>query len=254
MRIPVQQISGQETIIEVEPDVTIKSLKQQLAALQSSSLDELTGRMTKVDLVVNGTKLKNMDDETLTAAGISDEAEVQVLFAIDSVECSCKECSGRDAQDLLAVSIPATAAVIQFDAFRGCSSLISVTIPSSVTNIGAGAFQSCSSLTSLTIPDSVTYIGASAFQDCTSLTSIRIPESVNLVDAGAFKGCSSLTSVTLSAGTGLGWSAFADCPLLTVHSGDETFRPAELQRLEPQLAEIRGDAVEPPGLNPIGHH
>eukprot|EP00913_Durusdinium_trenchii_P011481 g10780.t1 len=47
MRIPVQQISGQETIIEVEPDETIKSLKQQLAALQSSSLDELTGRMTK---------------------------------------------------------------------------------------------------------------------------------------------------------------------------------------------------------------
>ena len=129
--------------------------------------DELVRQITKVDLVVNGKSLQN-NNTNLDEAGISAASAVQVLYTIDSVECSRKEDSCCHAQDLLAVVIPSHVVRIDQEAFCNCNSLASVTIPDSVTRFEAGAIQNCTSLVSAKIPDSLTHIGRRAFSFCRS--------------------------------------------------------------------------------------
>eukprot|EP00913_Durusdinium_trenchii_P019381 g18220.t1 len=157
------------------PDTTIRQLKQQLKAIQACE-DEFTRSVSRVDLVVDGTKLCD-DGQTVTQAGLSPDTEVQVLFTIHTIECSSKKDSGYDLMDLAIVHIPSSATKINYGAFQDCTLVASVIIPDSVTLIGIRAFSGCSSLAHVTIPNSVTSIGEFSFFACSSLVSLTIPNS-----------------------------------------------------------------------------
>lgn len=158
---------GAAATVEVMPDTTIRQLKQQLKAIQACE-DEFTRSVSRVDLVVDGTKLCD-DGQTVTQAGLSPDTEVQVLFTIHTIECSSKKDSGYDLMDLAIVHIPSSATKINYGAFQDCTLVASVIIPDSVTLIGIRAFSGCSSLAHVTIPNSVTSIGEFSFFACSSL-------------------------------------------------------------------------------------
>jgi uncharacterized repeat protein (TIGR02543 family) len=78
----------------------------------------------------------------------------------------------RNNQYIVGIILPSSATIIDYHAFRGCSSLVSVTIPSGIISIKNYAFMNCSGLTSVTIPGSVKDIGSGAFSSCSSLASV----------------------------------------------------------------------------------
>jgi hypothetical protein len=111
--------------------------------------------------------------------------------------------------------IPDSVAIIEVQAFFGCTGLTSLTIPNSVTTIGQDAFSYCTGLTSVTLGNSVKTIGDYAFGACSSLKSVTIPNSVTTIGNGTFYNCSSLTSVTIpSSVTSIGERAFYYCSSL----------------------------------------
>ena len=178
-----------------------------------SSEDQQVRLMTKVELIVEGEKLKN--DDSLLACGLSSDTSVQALYTIDSTECSSHTESGCHPQDLLVVVIPNTAVRIDNDAFRDCTFLASVSIPNSIQRIHEGAFKNCSSLLSVQIPHSVTRIGPNAFRACSSLRDLSIGNGVFLIGEGAFQGCSSLGSLNIPDSVkDIGPYAFEDCSSL----------------------------------------
>ena len=102
-------------------------------------------------------------------------------------------------------------AVIDDNAFYGCSSIETVMLPANLKTIGSNAFMNCSALTKINLPASISYIGASAFEN-TSIESVALPQSVSSVSARTFYACSNLKSVTLSSGvTAIGDDAFYGC-------------------------------------------
>lgn len=149
---------------------------------------------------------------------------------------------------LFSITIPNSVAIINDDAFSGCSGLASLTIPNSVKHIGNDAFHLCTGLTSIVIqegnpvydsrsncnaiietasntllygcrktiiPDGVTTIGAYAFSLCNK-TSIKIPNSVKIIEGFAFSRCENLSSISFgNSVTDIGLYAFGGCPSLT---------------------------------------
>ena len=57
-RVPVRQMSGKVVVLEVTPDTTVREFKKQLEGWHPSD-DELTRKMSTVDLIVGGEKLLN---------------------------------------------------------------------------------------------------------------------------------------------------------------------------------------------------
>ena len=109
-----------------------------------------------------------------------------------------------------------TVALINHEAFNGCSGLTSVEIPDSVINIGERAFYRCTGLTSVVIPGSAKSIGFSAFDGCSSLTSVTISEGVETIGDQAFCNCSSIASIEIPASvTNISKSAFLFSSALT---------------------------------------
>ncbi|CAK9053721.1 unnamed protein product [Durusdinium trenchii] len=209
---------GAAATVEVMPDTTIRQLKQQLKAIQACE-DEFTRSVSRVDLVVDGTKLCD-DGQTVTQAGLSPDTEVQVLFTIHTIECSSKKDSGYDLMDLAIVHIPSSATKINYGAFQDCTLVasviipdsVSLTIPNSVAKLGKASFEGCHSLVSLTIPDSVRNIHDKTFRGCNSLRVLRIPDSVLSIGNSAFEGCHSLTSLEIpSSVIDIGMEAFSGC-------------------------------------------
>ena len=193
MRIPVRQMSGEERILEVLPDLTLGDFKQQLKELQSSQ--DLRMKMSEVEVIVGDKKLED-DEQTLAEAGLGPEEGAEILFTIRPVECESQSLSGYAVERLKVVKIP-NIERIQAKAFFNCDSLISVAIPDSVKIIGVGAFSRCTALISVTLAESLNIIGNQAFHSCISLDSINIPESVTAIGPQAFKNCRALKSVTI---------------------------------------------------------
>ncbi len=182
-----------------------------------------------------------------TGVVVVDEMRLNIFSGCDNLE-SIKVAEGNEYYDsrgkcnaiiatkrnlLLAgcknTKIPASVAIIDDVAFRGCTGLTSVEIPEGVTEVRAGAFIECSSLTSIIIPKSLTkisYAFKGIFEDCSSLESIKVAEGNAVYDSR--EGCNALIeteSNTLLAGckntkiptsvTGIGDEAFSGCSGLT---------------------------------------
>lgn len=212
MRIPIRQMNGKVTILEVMPESTVRQLKRQLKGWQVCE-EELTRKMSKVDLIVGEKQLVD-GDETVIQAGISPEATVHVLFSITPVECSSKAAAGCDLDSLIVVDIPEVQR-IETAAFSNCSSLVKVTFHDSVREIGDGSFKGCSSLEILSLPSQLTAIRREAFQGCSSLPHVTIPDCVIVIWPHAFDCCSSLLSVTLGQSVELiEPGAFSSCSSL----------------------------------------
>ncbi len=77
------------------------------------------------------------------------------------------------------------------------SSTTEYVIPDSVTAIGANTFASCTKLTSITIGNSVESIGDEAFYYCYNLKNITLPISVGSVGSWAFGSCRNLESISI---------------------------------------------------------
>ncbi|CAK9059626.1 unnamed protein product [Durusdinium trenchii] len=224
MRIPVRQLSGEEKILEVEAELTIRELKERLLRdLQvERSLDPLSAMLSEVDLLMAGEKLENLDEtlENLAATrDLSTSCGLDMCFYLSPpIETASLLESGLAVEDLRAVQVPSgverldphafarcrslvtvslpDVQVLKVAAFSGCSSLLSVSIPS-VIIIGPQAFKECTSLTTITL-GAATTIGNQAFKNCSALTRIDLPDSVTYLWEEAFMGCKSLSNVTLS--------------------------------------------------------
>ena len=179
MRVPVRQMSGKVVVLEVMPEMTIREFKQMLKVRQPSE-DKFTRSITMVEVVVEGCKLED-EQQTLTAAGISSDSVVHVLFTVNPVVCVSRVESGFHQESLRVVTVPETVTEIASCAFSNCIHLAMVTLPSSLNCIRDQAFHGCSSLSKVNIPDAVAEIGAGAFFGCRSLTTLAIPNSVVLI-------------------------------------------------------------------------
>ena len=60
LRIPVRQMSGKVVVLEVTPGTTLREFKKQLEGWHPSE-DELTRKMSTVDVIVGGEKLLEKD-------------------------------------------------------------------------------------------------------------------------------------------------------------------------------------------------
>jgi len=141
--------------------------------------------------------------------------------------------------------IPGDIAVVNEDAFVGCSSILTVEISNNVTSIGAGAFGECTGITNVMIGTGLTDLGSGVpFSACTALmgfniadgnrsyssknglwlskdgkTLIRgingnvvIPEGVTDIAAHAFSDCVNLTDVSMpNSVTNIATWAFYGC-------------------------------------------
>ena len=110
-----------------------------------------------------------------------------------------------------------------------------IVIPSSVAIIEQNAFEGCSSLTSLVIGSGVDEIDEEAFKDCFSLKEVTIPKNVTSLRARAFMGCTSLQDVNFDRKVGgtAGrftrtdfYSIFANTPYLATANANDNFANA----------------------------
>jgi hypothetical protein len=70
--------------------------------------------------------------------------------------------------------MPGKVAIIESEAFSGCTSLTSATIPGSVYNIKRRAFYGCTQMSSLHLGENIEQIGEEAFAGCDNIYDIRI--------------------------------------------------------------------------------
>lgn len=210
--ITVRQLSGKPEVLKVVPDWTVRDFKRQLKEIPCE--DEVIQRLRDVDVVLGDLKLP--DDETLLEAGVSPEAEVQVVFNMQPVECAsqteAKE-AGFFRSSLLVVHVPDRSCLEDF-AFHGCRSLLKVSLPSSLRDLGKCSFTGCSSLKRVVLPDLVAHIGKAAFKNCSSLEEVIIPPAVSCIYNETFQNCSSMKHISLPSVVHLGRAAFQDCSSL----------------------------------------
>jgi|GEM_PF-314303 len=91
-------------------------------------------------------------------------------------------------------------AVIQYAAFRNCTSLTSLTIPGKFKTIDIGAFEGCTNLTELHLQSGLEEINDYAFKNCTALSGdLTIPETVKRIKEGAFENCPFGGTLTMKA-------------------------------------------------------
>ena len=127
---------------------------------------------------------------------------------------------------LKSVVLPDTAAVINSNAFSGCSNLESVT-GAGITTVGMKSFSTCENLTIVDFPrlegvadyaftesgiinvnmPNVTSLGTNAFNGCAKLETASLP-SVESINIGTFRNCTALKSVDISSATQILANAF----------------------------------------------
>ena len=211
---------GEVAAVDATPDTTIGEFKGLILQTLRPDDDELTRRVSLVELV-QGKKRLHDDVATLAESGVSSDAGVMAVISKRLVKLRRKDDAPDDQPyDLndpdrpVVLEIPRGTTEVSDDAFPYCWSVVSVTIPDSVTRIGERAFSHCNSLTTLTIPESVTAIRNGAFADCSSLTSLTMPESVSMIDDWVFYGCISLTTLTIPKSVTTIGNALAGCTSL----------------------------------------
>lgn len=123
------------------------------------------------------------------------------------------------ANNITAVTIPATVTSIGDWAFAGCNYLTSVTGSDAVTAIGKGAFCQAPALETVQLSSTLTAIGDYAFKDCSALKSAALPSALTQIGTAAFENCAALTSVTIpSSVESVGLLAFSGCAKLSTVS------------------------------------
>ena len=205
-------------MVEAAPDTTIDQFKDLVLQTLRAGDDELTRKVTAVQLVLTEEELPDTSD-TLKNSGVSADADLLAVFSTRSVECVEQTGAPYDLRadhKHVVLNIPFGTVEIGRNAFSGCRSIQSLMIPASVRGISEGAFRGCTSLMSLTLPDSVDDIGVDSFTGCSSLRSVTISHSITRIRDGAFSGCSSLMSLTIpSSVDSIGVDAFNGCSSLT---------------------------------------
>ena len=68
--------------------------------------------------------------------------------------------------------IPSSTAILEENAFFGCTGLTSITIPESVDTLRGWVFYNCTGLTTLSLPASVAALGDHVLDGCSNLTSL----------------------------------------------------------------------------------
>lgn len=210
---------GEVTTVDASPGTTVGEFKRLVIEILHKDDDELTRKVTFVDLVL-GEKPLLEESATLSEIGCSPDVPVLAIFKQRCVECI----RWKDAKEDLTIedrhvvlNIPEGTGDIPWHAFKGCKSIQTVQMPNSVTSIGSSAFCDCTSLTRLTMSDCVTSIGEEAFCYCSSLASLTIPDSVTSIERATFGDCSSLTCVTIpDSVTSIGSAAFHGCSALGI--------------------------------------
>ena len=115
---------------------------------------------------------------------------------------------------LASVTIPASVAIIDQNAFYACTSLASVVLSSGGDRmqINQAAFYGCTALASISVPDSVVFYGINIFLGCTALEALTIPANTLAIPNALCSGCTSLVTVTIrSSLTSIGNNAFLNC-------------------------------------------
>ncbi|CAJ1963667.1 unnamed protein product [Cylindrotheca closterium] len=111
-----------------------------------------------------------------------------------------------------------TGTVIEYRAFKGCTSLRNIiAISSTMRSIKERAFEDCRGLLDLNFSASGTLIQiqSCAFKNCKSVQSIQIPSTVDVLGSYSFLRCNSLVDVTLAEGLKtVGNFAFTYCSSL----------------------------------------
>ena len=140
---------------------------------------------------------------------------------------SIAEAAFWEFEDLVNVNLPDSLTLIDWVAFRGCTSLSSITIPKNVSDIGGSVFNGASNLNEIIVdPDNAHYVSVdNSLYDISLQTLVRcradatdfiVPDTVTTIENGAFAGCSNLTSVTIpNSVTSIRGSAFGECTGLT---------------------------------------
>ena len=238
---------GEVAAVDAAPDTTIGEFKGLVLETLRPDDDELTRRVSSVELVQGKKRLLD-DAATLAESEVSADAGVVAVISkrlvkrrrkgdnesgdkapidlndpdrpvlLEIPDGTTEICEGAFANcaSVVSVTIPASVTKIGECAFIDCQSLTSLSIPKSVTRISSGMFFRCKSLTSLMIPDSVVEIARYGFSFCSALTRLIIPKSVTEIAELAFSDCCSLTSVTIPESvTAIGRAAFSDCSSLT---------------------------------------
>lgn len=101
------------------------------------------------------------------------------------------------------VVIPASIQRIGFEAFLGCKSLKDVVIPGGMI-IQYDAFRDCTSLTAVTLLEGATTIGLNAFNGCTALENVSVPSGLKSVNRNSFDNCPNLVYSKYDNGLYLG--------------------------------------------------
>ncbi|NPV92741.1 MAG: leucine-rich repeat protein [Firmicutes bacterium] len=84
------------------------------------------------------------------------------------------------------------------EAFANADNITAVSLPASIKTIGAQAFYSCDHLAAVNIPEGVTFIGSEAFVFCKDLTHIDIPNSIQSIGTRAFTDCTALEAINVT--------------------------------------------------------
>jgi len=143
-----------------------------------------------------------------------------------------------DNQNITSVTVPASVATVDSNAFEGCTNLSEINLPSTLTFIGwdilldtayaaenyedgvlyAGQYLISSDSStigeSVTVKEGTTLIATGAFFNST-VKSLTLPDSLKIINSNAFSTCCSLTSVTIPEGVeNIEYGAFYSCSSL----------------------------------------
>ena len=102
----------------------------------------------------------------------------------------------------LDIDMPQNVAVIENDAFRGCSNLRKAMLPDNLTNIGTSAFMDCTRLDSVSIGNRITNIRPNVFKNDTALRYISLGGAIQQISNSAFDNCNNLETTNYTGTIG----------------------------------------------------